>query len=156
MTDAPTQATDYTVDDFIKEISNADRVVVETKNALGEMDAHYMPASVVLKALNTRTDQHLALLAAAYEAGAEKAFAELDAAFRPQLGSWVQSKIRALTPDDAVAMLERVKREARNEALREAAEAAKNTATCLLSSGHFLSERCSDAILALMEDTGDE
>ncbi len=31
----------------------ADRVVVETRNALGEMDAHYLQAPELLEALNT-------------------------------------------------------------------------------------------------------
>ena len=38
----------------------------------------------------------------------------------------------------------------REAALREAAAEAERTPTCLLPSGHFLSERCRDAILALI------
>lgn len=41
---------------FIESLSGADRVVVETKNALGEMDAHYMHAPAILDAWNTRQD----------------------------------------------------------------------------------------------------
>ena len=46
---------------------------------------------------------------------------------------------------------------ARADALREAAAVAEKTGTCLLPSGSFLSERCRDAILALIpkEQTND-
>jgi hypothetical protein len=37
-------STSNMVDIFIRELDGADRVVVETKNALGEMDAHYLHA----------------------------------------------------------------------------------------------------------------
>lgn len=55
-------------------------------------------------------------------------------------------KCDCLTPADAQAALEAVKREARNEALREAAEVLRN---CKVMPPE-------DAILALMEDTDDE
>lgn len=39
----------------------------------------------------------------------------------------------------------------REKVLRKAAAEAERTGTCLLPSGHFLSERCRDAILALID-----
>lgn len=56
--------------------------------------------------------------------------------------------------DRAIAAIEALERAAeqrgREAGLREAAAVAEKTGTCLLPSGHFLSERCRDAILALI------
>src|SRR6056297_1349527 len=50
------------LDVFIESLAGADRVVVETKNALGHTDAHYMLAPDILKALNTRATDPAALV----------------------------------------------------------------------------------------------
>jgi len=39
---------------FIESLEGADRVVIETKNALGEMDARYMHAPAILESWNAR------------------------------------------------------------------------------------------------------
>jgi hypothetical protein len=41
---------------FMSALVGADRVVVQTRNALGENDAHYFPAPELLDAINTRAD----------------------------------------------------------------------------------------------------
>lgn len=43
-------------DVFLRELRGADRVVVETMNALGEYDAYYLHAPTILGAWNTRAD----------------------------------------------------------------------------------------------------
>lgn len=47
---APAADTRDMVAVFIEHLRGADRVVVETENALGEIDAHYMHAPAILKA----------------------------------------------------------------------------------------------------------
>ena len=39
---------------FLEALEGADRVVVETKNALGEMDAHYLHAPELRKAIKDK------------------------------------------------------------------------------------------------------
>lgn len=39
---------------MIENMRGADRVVIETKNAIGEMDAHYMHAPSILEAWDRR------------------------------------------------------------------------------------------------------
>ncbi len=56
--------------------------------------------------------------------------------------------LRALSA--RLAELEAALATARADALREAAAVAEKTGTCLLPSGSFLSERCRDAILAII------
>jgi hypothetical protein len=62
-TEAPEQSD--MVDVLIRALEGADRVVVETPNALGEMDAHYLHAPELLTAWNTRTDLAQAAIGAA-------------------------------------------------------------------------------------------
>lgn len=60
--------------------------------------------------------------------------------------------IRAIPiPTDTTATLDRMTAQARAQGMREAAEIADKTATCILPTGHFLSERCRDAILTHVE-----
>ena len=62
--------------------------------------------------------------------------------------------LAALTPAPVADSLPAIDPAAiREAALREAAAEAERTPTCLLPSGHFLSERCRDAILALIGET---
>jgi hypothetical protein len=58
MADGKTKAPEQSdmVDVLIRALEGAERVVVETPNALGEMDAHYLHAPELLTAWNTRTD----------------------------------------------------------------------------------------------------
>lgn len=59
--------------------------------------------------------------------------------------------IRAINPPaDLAPLLAARDARIREQALLEAAAEAERTGTCLLPSGHFLSERCRDAILALI------
>ncbi|QDP64892.1 MAG: hypothetical protein Unbinned5081contig1001_49 [Prokaryotic dsDNA virus sp.] len=62
-TEAPEQSD--MVDVLIRALERAERVVVETPNALGEMDAHYLHAPELLTAWNTRTDLSKAAVGAA-------------------------------------------------------------------------------------------
>lgn len=59
--------------------------------------------------------------------------------------------ILATTIGERDALLAARDARVREQALREAAAEAERTGTCLLPSGHFLSERCRDAILALIK-----
>jgi len=43
------------IDVFVEALRGADRVIVETKNALGHMDAHILHAPEILRSWNTRS-----------------------------------------------------------------------------------------------------
>lgn len=61
--------------------------------------------------------------------------------------------IRAIPmPADAQAAPDRMTAQALAQGMREAADIAYKTATCILPTGHFLSERCRDAILNHVEE----
>ena len=50
MTDEPASDTRNMLEVFIEHLKGADRVVVETKNEIGEMDATYLHAPTILEA----------------------------------------------------------------------------------------------------------
>jgi len=52
-----------------------------------------------------------------------------------------------------VDQITKAREEGRQAGLREAAECADKTSTCILPSGHFLSKRVGDAIRALSGDS---
>lgn len=119
----------------------------------------------------TLTDLAQAMVAAAYEDAAEKsggwirgmtnalhnvfvhagydAFANRIQQILDSMAVDVPVKIRASTPDDAKAALERVKQEARNEALREAAQSAFDCQNPFLAPSARIAVR--DSILAIIE-----
>lgn len=112
-----------------------------------------------------RADVVEQLVAAAYEDAAEKcaqAFAthvteaiygEAGNAARREaaanMAEYLLHQIQARTPDDAKAALERVKQEARNEALREAAQSAFDCQNPFLAPSARIAVR--DSILAIIE-----
>ena len=101
-------------------------------------------------------DVALAMVAAAYEAAAGRAEVwNVDITMENPVGDY----LRALTPADAQAALYKVKREAQNEALREAAKRMKEKADIESEYSPF-NAACFDvaerAIRKLMEDKNDE
>ena len=147
MTDAPKDTRDA-VKVFFENLEGADRVVIETRNALGEMDAHYMHAPAILEARNTRTDHFHALIAAAYEAAARAQ----EAAFRK--GVFIEKHsdhIRALTPADAKTAYDKAIAAAERRGMERAAEIALSVA----SARPFYRLTCQNAAFAIraaMED----
>ena len=61
--EAPSKDTRSRIDVLVEYLNGADRVVIETKNALGEMDAGYLHAPAVLHGLATLTAENAALKA---------------------------------------------------------------------------------------------
>ena len=59
--EAPSKDTRSRIDVLVEYLNGADRVVIETKNALGEMDAGYLHAPAVLHGLATLTAENAAL-----------------------------------------------------------------------------------------------
>lgn len=101
-------------------------------------------------------DQHLALVAAAYLDAAN-----LHQSLWRETSAYKTDQMLKRTPDGAVAALEKVKREARNEALREAArylqsQCGCSEVTCMAESDCNMDRQRAREILALMEDTNDE
>ncbi len=66
----------------------------------------------------------------------------------------LSNRIRALATPDQTAALDRMITEAEARVWEQAEQIARNTGTCLMTSGHFLSERCADAILAASKKGG--
>jgi len=129
------------MDVFTRALRGADRVIVETKNTLGKMDAHYILAPELIKAIDARADHLKAAVAAEREACAQKvesnrAHLNFEAMLNllrdtplpepivtavSNLLDGIAKAIRARTDADHLAALEQVKREAYERGVREAA-----------------------------------
>lgn len=116
----------------------------------------YQPSDQPNATAHIPFDQHLALVAAAYLDAAN-----LHQSLWRETSAYKTDQIIKRTPADAQAALERVKRETRNEALREAADHVSAEFFSLPSGDASRSYNAGvrdaiEAILALMEDTDDE
>ncbi len=143
----PTQSWDFDSFSDLNDKTSKSAESVTAAKAAAQADYN----ARILSALTPDPDRMLALTAAAYEDAAK----EIDCGgcygkclVSGECHAEMALDIRALTPSDALAALSRIEAQAESRGMRKAAEIAEKTGTCLLPSGHFLSERCRDAILS--------
>ena len=142
-----------------QEIEAADRIeqleaqATELGNFLASYMAEAFTAGRAVKELTESLTRANAATAAAYEVAARVAERYTDCC---QSCAGVGTRLRALATADQQSALDKLIAEAEARVWKKAEQIARDTGTCLMPSGHFLSERCADAILAASKKGGAE